>query len=115
MCNNVEELKIINEKLILEIAELKPNEHKSEKKTNVMQILKNRENVNNDIQESETNIENGQIEDNQKINVCKTIELGLNVIFFLLQIWTLQKEIRNKRQSMLVLWKTTRMQIWKTM
>ena len=35
MCNNIEELRIINEILILEIAELKPNEHKSEKKTNV--------------------------------------------------------------------------------
>ena len=37
MYNNIEEVKIINEKLILEIAELKPNEHKNEKKTNVAQ------------------------------------------------------------------------------
>ena len=54
MCYNVEELRIINEKLILEIAELKPNEHKSEKKTNVTHCLQNRENANNDLQESET-------------------------------------------------------------
>ena len=70
MCNNVEELEIINEKFILKIAELKTNEHKSENKTYLTQILKNRENVNNDVQESERNNENSEIEDNQKINTC---------------------------------------------
>ena len=59
MCNNIEELKIINEILILEIAELKPSEHKSYKKMNVTQSLKNIENVNTDLQESERNTENG--------------------------------------------------------
>ena len=81
MCNDIEELKIINEKFILEIAELKPNEHKSEKITNVTPISKNRENVNNDIQESERNTENSQIEDNQKTNICRNYGIGLECKF----------------------------------
>ena len=40
MCNNIEEVEIINEKIILAIAELKPNDHRSENKTNVTQCLK---------------------------------------------------------------------------
>ena len=66
MCNNIEKLKIINEKLLLEIVELKSSDNKSEKKTNVTQSLQCRQNVNNDLQERERNTENGQIEDNQK-------------------------------------------------
>ena len=78
-CYNVEELKIINEKVILEIAELKPNEHKSEKKTNVAQSLKNRENMDNDQQESNTM--NGQLKDNRKINICRNYGVGLECNF----------------------------------
>ena len=79
MCNNIEDLKIIDEKLTLEIAE--PNEHRIEKKTNVAHCVKNRENVANDIQESERNAENGQIEDNQKINICKNNGIVLECKF----------------------------------
>ena len=41
------------------------------------QSLKNRENVNNDLQESERNTENAQIEDNHKINICRNHSIGL--------------------------------------
>ena len=65
------------QRFILEIADLKPNGHKSEKTTNVTQSMKNRESVNSDLQESEGNTENGQIENNQKLDKCRNCRLGL--------------------------------------
>ena len=82
MWDSIEELKIINEVLILEMAELKPNDHKSEKKTNVAQYMKNRcEHVNNDLQESERSSENGEIEDNHKIDIFRNYGIGLECTF----------------------------------
>ena len=37
--------------------------------------------MNNDIQESEMNTENGLIEDNQKINICRNYGIGLECNF----------------------------------
>ena len=42
--------------------------------------------MNNDIQESERSTENGEIEDRQKINICRNYGIGLECIIFLLQI-----------------------------
>ena len=81
MCNNIEELRI-TKKFILEIAELIPNDHKSEKKINVTQSMKNRENVNSDLQEyNNKSSENGQIEGNHIINICRNYRIGLECNF----------------------------------
>ena len=55
----------------MEILDLKPKDHMSEKKTNATQSLINTENVNNDLRKNEGNNENGQIDFNQKIDLQK--------------------------------------------